>query len=234
MIPDSRQTIHMGINLVMSSFGGVDRRTKVKFQAALLDRGIDFSAVQESDQRALTVVRESPSRLEISVSALAPGVGQLLIVAPNEASHIDMYAEEVESAIGAFTDVWPSINRQLLHCDCTLRDLFESSAEHAFQEIWEHHLGQSSESLRIWGRPVLGGGIRLVMPTLPEEVPQRQIEVKVESFLRDTRKLFVETQVVWPIPTEPDMPIQAKDKLAEVDRYVDQVVVAFLSGETRP
>ena len=61
----------------------------------------------------------------------------------------------------------------------------------------------NGDEMKVFGRPVLGGGIKLVFPSVsgPEEPV---IEVKVETFLADPRKLFVEVAGVWDSPTPLD------------------------------
>jgi hypothetical protein len=48
---------------------------------------------------------------------------------------------------------------------------------------------------------VLGGGLRLVMPPVKEGAEPVQIEIKIESFFRESQKLFIETFFVWPQPS---------------------------------
>ena len=50
-------------------------------------------------------------------------------------------------------------------------------------------------------RPVAGGGLRLLMPPHADNGGEPvSIEVRIESFLRETNKLFVETVFTWPQP----------------------------------
>ena len=145
---------------------------------------------------------------------------------------LDLLTREAEAAVRAFEATWGKERRQIISSDAAFRDLYETSAEHAFQELWEQRLGQSAQSLAILGRPVLGGGLRFVMPPLPDEVEPLQIEVKIESFLRDTKKLFVETQFAWPAPTSPGAPFDPAGKLKQLDDYIEHVVTSFLVGGT--
>jgi len=227
MILDSRQTVHKAISFMFSSFAGFDKRASIKFQGALLERGVDFSATQEGEN-SLIIVREKPVRLEVHLSIPGPAFGNLLIVGPHGAHNGEMFEREAEAVVQAFNDVWYDSNRQILGCEASVRDLFESSYEHAFQELWEHRLNQRDDSLGVLGRAVLGGGIRLVMPPLPNEERPCQIEVKIESFLRDTKKIFVETQFSWPAVISG--PMDPPERLKIVDDYIENRVIPFIMG----
>lgn len=192
--------------------------------------GIDFSKV-ELKEGAIAVLRDAPTPLQVRVATLPPtSVGQLLILGPQSGWYLDPFAKEAEAVVGAFNSTWPQKNRQMISCDVTFRDLFEASGEHAFQELWEMRLHQSAESLSVLGRPVLGGGLRFVMPPRPEETEPLQIEVKIESFLKDTRKMYVETQFTWPAPRPPGVALDPTNRLKQVDEYVEDEVTSFIVG----
>lgn len=233
MNPESRVTIHMGINFVVSPMPTIDQQSSLSFQQSLVNYGIDFSKV-ELKEREILAVREAPTALEVRVAALGPpSVGQLVILAPDPRRPLDLFGKEAESVVKAFDSNWPQKRRQIISCDATLRDLYESSGEHAFQELWETRLRQSRDSLAVLGRPVLGGGLRFVMPPLPNDPEPLQIEVKIESFLRDTKKIYVETQFVWPSPMPPGRPLDAMSRLKQVDKYIEHEVVSFITGGSR-
>jgi hypothetical protein len=194
--------------------------------------GIDFAKVA-FEEREIAVIREIPTRLEIKVATIGPpAVGQLLIVAPHPGS-LDLFAKEVEAIVRAFDSTWPAKKRQIISCDATFRDLFEASAGHAFQELWETRLHQSLDSLAVLGRPVLGGGLRFVLPPLPDEPEPVQIEVKIESLLRDTKKIYVETQFKWPQPMPPEAPLDPSSRLKQIDKYIEGEVLSFIMGGPR-
>ncbi len=229
MILDTRQTIYKGVAFVFTSFVGIEKRANLKFQNALLERGLDFTATQDSENR-LIVIRDKPTVLEIRIELPGPGLGQLAIIGAHGTHHGDLFEREAEAVVQAFNDTWYEASRQILNAEVTLRDLFESSYEHAFQELWMHRLHQPEEALSALGRPVLGGGIRFVMPPLDNEQPPCNIDVKIESYLRDTKKIFVEAQFGWPAPTESGTPMDAPEKLTIADKYVDENVIPFILG----
>jgi len=229
MNPESRITIHMGINFVLSPMFVVDRDRNISFQQALASQGIDFQKI-DSKNGGLVIIRERPSRLEIRVATLGLPGGQLLVVAPHPERHLTLFEQEAEAAVAAFESTWPQKQRQVVRCDATLRDLYQTTSDHAFRELWEGRLRQSPESLAPLGRPVLGGGLRLVMPPRLHDPEQVQIEVKVESYLTDTKRLFVETQFTWLAPKAPGEALDPTSRLEQVDSYVKNEVISFIMG----
>ena len=230
MDTESRQTIHVGINFVFSPIPTIDPQSNLRFQQSLLSCGIEFSH-NEIKEQEIIIVRERSPRLEIKVAAISGSpVGQIIIVSPDPRCELNLFGKDVEAILQAFDSTWPGPNRQIISSDVTLRDLYETAGEHAFKELWEKRLGQPTDSLARLGRPVLGGGLRFVMPAQSSDPDPVQVEVKIESFLRNTNKIFVETQFVWPSPKAPGTPFEPKRRLEEVDRYVEDKVEAFIVG----
>lgn len=229
VIPESRTTIHMGINFVISPVPTIDMPRHLIFQQSLVSQGIDFEKTDFKEQEIL-VIREAPTPLHVRIAVLGPPTGQLVILAPHPRRDLGLFAREAEAVVRAFDATWPEENRQLIGCDATLRDLFEASGEHAFRELWETRLGQSRDALAVLGRPVLGGGLRFVMPARREDPQQPQVEVKIESFLRDTKKIFVETQFAWPPPRPPGEVFDPRNRLQQVDAYIENEVISFVTG----
>ncbi len=232
MNPESRVTIHMGINFVVSPLPTIDMERNLNFQQSLVGQGIDFAKV-DFKEGELSVTREVPTLLQVRVAALGPPTGQLLILAPQPRRPLTLFAKEAEAVVRAFDSTWPEKRRQIVSCDATLRDLYEASGEHAFQELWETRLRQSPDSLAVLGRPVLGGGLRFVMPPRADEPEPVQIEVKIESFLRDTKKIYVETQFTWPTPRPPGVTFDPQNRLKQVDAYIENEVILFITGGPR-
>ncbi len=230
MNPNSRQIIHMGINFTLSPMPIINVHSNLEFQKSLATWGIDFSKV-EFKEREVLVVREVPTRLEVKVAAIQPpAIGQLLILAPHSGSDLTLFGREAEAIVKAYASTWPTEKRQIISCDATLRDLYAASGDHAFRELWEIRFGQSLDALSVFGRPVLGGGLRLVMSPQPDDLQPVQIEVKIESFLRDATKLFVETQFKWPRPMPPGASLDPMSRLNRVDEFVEEKVVPFMMG----
>lgn len=227
MIIESRQVIHAGVNFVLSPLPVLDSERRMAFQKALEDLGIVPHATQFPGQD-LTIVSKAPTNLQLKVALIenAP-LGQFLVIATQPGT-LDLAKEQAELATKAFQVAWPEPQRQFLRCDVTLRVLYETSKEHAFLELWEVKLGQSERELQKLGRPVLGGGLRFVMPGQTPDQEMR--EVKIESFLSDTRKIFIETQFVWGNQGAVGNEFATARRFDDVDRYVKDTLVPFMTG----
>lgn len=231
MKTQSRVIIHTGINFMSIPVPLVGSQTLLAFQQAVMAQGLEYNRV-EAPKNTIQLLRDTPYPLQITVSAHEAQVGQLLIVTQQPKGSLELFIKEAEAAVQAYETVWPAPNRQIVHADSTIRQLYETTSQHAFQELWENRLGQSSEALSAFGRPIRGGGLRFVMDPVPEDLPA-QIEVKIESFLRDTRKIFVETQFTWPVPSEPQSPFKIRDRIEKMNLYIESHVQAFISGEEK-
>lgn len=230
MHTEHRQTIHMGINYIVSPVPTIDKQSYLKFQQSIFAQGLEFAHTFIGEHE-MHISRESPSRLDIRVVAGSDApFGQILIVAPSQINgELDLFMREAEAIVEAFMMTWPSPNRQIIRSDAALRDLFATSEEHAFQELWERRLGQTADKLAVLGKPVLGGGLRFVMPEQPEDAVV--VEVKIESYLRDSTKIFIDTQMVWPHPSAPGQSFELRDKLAQINDFVEDRVIPFMTGD---
>jgi hypothetical protein len=231
MKAQSRLVIHAGINFLTLPMPMISSQTLLAFQQAVLASGLEFTRV-EVPKNTISLLREAPYPLQIVVSALDPQMGQFVVVSPQPKGGIELFIREAEAATQAFETVWPAGNRQIIRADATIRELYETSSPHAFQELWENRLGQPPQSLTAFGRPIRGGGLRFVMDPIEEPLPC-QIEVKIESFLLDTTKIFVETQFTWPIPTTPPSPFNVRDRINSLNDYSAAHVQPFILGEKK-
>jgi hypothetical protein len=230
MLRNSRQTIHMGINFVVARTPTISAQTNLKFQQSLIERGIEFVNVTSLPQE-IVVERRAPTPLQIKVKATQPpAIGQLLVLAPQSESGLRLFVKEAEAVIEAFHATWPT-KRQIISTDVTLRDLYESSAEHAFQELWESLLGQPEDSLSILGWSIGGGGLRFVVPPKLDDPEPVEIQLRIESFLRDTKKIWVETVFKWMQPMPPGTPMDPNSRLSQVDKYIEGSVIPFIMRE---
>jgi len=235
MKPESRHRIHMGINFVTSPPPIINSQNYVKFQESLLACSVEFTSSTRREyqqEHRIEAARDAPTQLQIAVVAsTSQPIGQLLLVAPHPGRTVEYFIQEAEQVVEAFEATWPAPHRQVIKRDVTLRDLYETTSDHAFQELWEARLGQLPNSLAVLGRPVLGGGLRFVMPAQPDG--PAQIEVKIESYLSDTSKIFVETQFTWLQPTPPGVSFDPRERLLEVDDYARNQVLSFIVGDTK-
>ena len=231
MKTQSRVIIHVGINFISAPAPLISQQTLLLFQQAVMAHGLEYNRV-ETAKNAISLFRESPSPLQVLVASNEAQMGQLLITAPQPKGSLNLFINEAEAAIQAYETVWQAANRQLVHVDSTIRQLYETTSQHAFQELWESRLGQSSQALSVFGRPIRGGGLRFVMDPVDEELPA-QIEVKVESFLADTTKIFVEMQFTWPVPAVAQSSFNVKERIDAMNSYIEAHVQPFISGEKK-
>lgn len=80
------------------------------------------------------------------------------------------------------------------------------------------------------GRPILGGGLRLVMPPVPGDPSGPVVELKIESLLADTSKIYVEVQFFWKVPAPAGTSLDPTGRLGQVDLFICNQVVDFMSG----
>ncbi len=231
MRPESARFIHLGINIITIPGALMSAQTALRFQQAAIAEGLEYQDVQTAPDR-VTLARTSGSHLEISAITPNPQFLQLLVVAPEPKYALTSFAADVVAATAAFSRVWSVESRQIISVDAAIRELYEISATHAFQELWESRLGQTNEGLATFGRPVLGGGLRLVLAPLPNEANPVQIEVKIESFLQDASKMFVETQFRWTNPLEAGAPYDPKQYLDEMYAFITTKIREFMTGVT--
>jgi hypothetical protein len=95
--------------------------------------------------------------------------------------------------------------------------------------LWEERLEQSAKALAIFDRPVRGGGLRFVLDPKPEDLHSSQLEVKIESYLKDSTKIYVEVQSRWQ-SSKPQSEFDVKNRLDEVQNFLGDKVHNFLSG----
>ena len=229
MKPDSRSVVHIGINFLTAPPPVVGLQQSLAFQQAILASGLEFVRV-ENPPNGIQIVREAPYPLHITAGLVEQGAGQLLCISPQPRGSLELFIQEVEAALSAFETTWPAPNRQLLRCDATLRELHDASTPHAFQEIWEGRLGQPLQALAPFARPVRGGGLRLVLEPLPGEADPLQIELRIESYLRDPSKLYLEIQMNWLRPQPPAAPFDPRRRLTQLNGFVEESLYGFLNA----
>lgn len=230
---ESRKFIHMGINYIFPTVPVIDKRHLIDFQSSLVDRGIEYTSATEKEHQ-IEVVRQPQAPLQVTVAALQPQpLGQLLVLAsPARERRLQDFIADAESVVDAFEATWPATRRELIKCDAALRVLYQTDAGHAFQELWEQWLGQPPLSPETFGRPVLGGGLRFVVPEAEDELDLPQIEIKIESYLRNARLIFVETQFVWPQPKLQGTGFDVASRMQLLNNYERQQVQGFVRERT--
>lgn len=224
----------MGINYLVLPALEINNETAHRFYGNLTAGGIDFTNFSPEGNQ-IKVQRKPPFPLEILVAGqISPAqpFGQLLILAPDPNRPLHVFSTDAEAVIAAVDQTWPSQNRQIVSCDVALRYLYPSTSEHAFREIWETRLCQPQDLINKLGRNVLGGGLRFVMPPQQSDPEPIKVEVKIESFLKDTKMIFIEALLAWPEPKPPRTPFDPTGRLNQADEYVTTHIHSFMESGT--
>lgn len=229
MKPDSRQIVYLGIHWIFAPPPVINSQIFLKFQQTLISRSVEITNTSYKDN-IITIIREQPVHLRILViQPPKQPTGEFLIFAEGPSLHFESFVQDTEYIVTAFDECWQLGRRQIIAGDVTIRELHETEAQHAFQEIWETRLKQPSDSLSTLGGPVLGGGLRFVIPPMGNLPAQK--EIKIESFLRNAHKIFIETQFLWQQSTTQGTPFTPREKLTEVDNYAKNEVYRFIKGD---
>lgn len=103
--------------------------------------------------------------------------------------------------------------------------------DHAFRFLWEKRLRGSEKELDAFHRPVLGGGVRLVIPPTNPTADEPGAEIRIESFFPDPSKLFVEVLMRWSVMKVGDS-LDPEPILRQADQFLAGEVVDFIRGGT--
>jgi hypothetical protein len=224
--------IFAGVNFVIAPLVNINQRSNLAFQNALMENGVEFSNGQflEHPQPSIVIGRNPPNQFQTKVGIVGqPNIGQLIVISDSPGLSLDSFVAEAEAIATSFDKVWSPQNRQVISRDVTIRSLHQSSQDDAFKEIWESTLKQKPEVLKAFGHKVHGGGLRFVVAPLETDPEPHEIQVKIESFLTDPAKVFIETLFIWSQPMPANAMLNAKTLLREVDRYVDEKVRTFIT-----
>lgn len=236
MIPinrESKTSVHFGVNFLLAGSLGHEKGMLLAFQKALLDGGLDFAqtAVRPS---GFSLVRSEPSSLQVILDIPGPQIHTLQITAPNPQYDLDMFEREASAVTAAYQKTWRHPQYQILNTGGCIRHLY-SARVHAFQYLWEQRLGQSGQDFALLGnRPVVGGGLRLLIPPHQKEGSEPvSIEIRVESFLRESQKLFVETIFTWPQPriVNESGEFDCQSRLHEIEAFAAGQVWDFIAKQ---
>jgi len=226
---DTRQSIYFGVSYVVASEWSADAMKRLDFQRALAERQLDLPQTSVG-ARDFTLIRTEQSALQVKVASLGPSVSSISINADRPVHTLDLFGREAEAICDAYCQIWLKQQRQILQSNARIRHLY-SCQGHAFKYLWEERLGQKPDDFRYLGkRPVLGGGLRLFMPPLKQDEEPVQIEIKIESFLREPKKMFIETIFVWPkpLPQAEDANFAPELRLKSVEKYATREVCDFI------
>jgi hypothetical protein len=197
---------------------------------AIPERGITFQQTQQQPN-ALALVRGNPP-LTVNLSLPgapqgATGIAQLAIISSPPQVSADEFSDSAEDVLSAYQEVWAS-PAQLIMRDCVVRYLYEMPSGHAFQYLWEERLHQSADTLAAFERPILGGGLRFVMP--PRDLQEEPaLDVKIESYFQNPKQLFVEVSARWG-PGQ-GAGLDPTGMLSATNDFVNGPVMNFLQSE---
>lgn len=227
----SKTTIFFSVQYLLAAQWMPERARTVEFEKALLENGLDFAQTQ-SLPNAFMLVRTQSSPLQVKLESPGPQVVSLLVSASNPTYDREMFSRDAEAVTQAFLRTWPSDHYQTLNVVSKIHHLY-SAQSHAFQYLWEQRLGQSPEDFRVLGgRPVAGGGLRLVMPPHAAEGGEPiSIELRLESFLREPQKIFIETTFTWPRPQVivPQQGFNPQRYIEQTEQFAAEEVWNFLT-----
>jgi len=228
---ESRRSIYFGVGYVVASRWEPDPIKRLDFQKALAEKQLDFPQTRVG-AHDFTLIRTEQSPLQVKAASLGPRVSSISVSSERPVDTLELFGREAEAVCNAFRQIWFEQQCQILQCNATIRHLY-SCGEHAFKYLWEDRLGQSPEDFSCLGaRPVLGGGLRLVMPPVKDEPEPVQIEVKIESFFRESKSMFIDTAFIWPKPML--LPAEAKfepqKRLIATEEYATSKVLDFVTS----
>ena len=201
ILRQSKTSSHYSIGFVLAGAWAPDKTMFIDFQKSLLAGGLEFtqSLARPNGYQLRREAASSP--LAVTLDSPAPQLHSLQIMANNPSCDLEMFCRDVEAVTTAYQRTWAAEQYQVLNTNAKIHHLY-SSQTHAFKYLWEQRLGQSPEDFKLLGgRPVVGGGLRLLMP--PQNIPGQDpvsVELRIESFLREPGKLLVETVFAWPRP----------------------------------
>jgi hypothetical protein len=227
VLRETKVPVHFSVSFVFAPGPVLNQPQLLAFQgkAGSPPAGIYFDQVQHQTNQAMLVRAKPP--LQVGLASMPQGIGQLTVAAERPDDQLEDFVVTADAVIAAYRDVWGS-QIQVIRRDCSIRSLFAVPDDHVFRYLWEKRLGQAEESIKTFGRPILGGGLRFVMPGQPNVVDDPLLEVKVESFFENPKQLFVDTHATWATPLSPGAQLLPRDLLRYVSEYADGPVLDFI------
>ncbi|EKO79718.1 MULTISPECIES: hypothetical protein [unclassified Leptospira] len=225
----NRNIIHVGLSDLFLPILVRSKSEVLQLQTILEELGIEITGTNYGPNQNVLTRQLAQSVLTVQLANAGPNITQLLIISENPDGSLESIEEDFERVLEAFDKVWPLQGKNAVKSDLTVRLLTDSSTEHAFGEIWEKRLRQNRDSLQQLGRPILGGGLRFVLPPLnPQDPEDHGIEIKIESFFPDPRKIFMETIFLWSTPRTISEKWSTSDRIQKVIQYSEQHLIPFL------
>lgn len=228
---DSRTSIFYQVGFVLARPWQADKTLGVDFQKTMLEQGLDFDQTNFAANRFL-LRRTRGGDLQVQIDAPAPQITALYVTMPKPTGDLEVFTQEAQIAANAYQKTWPAPRCQIVRSLAKIHHLY-STSDHAFKILWEQRLKQNPLDLaRLGGRPVAGGGLRLVLPpqNKPDEEPN-SVELRIESSFQEPKKIFIETAFLWPQPSvlEADEQFSITGRMRQVERFAANEVVDFLT-----
>lgn len=226
---DSAKLLHIGVSYVVAPVSEINEEKAHEFAGHLIKAKLGLND-RKFESGTIIALRRTPTPLEVKIAFVGPQLAQILVVAPHPRRAFEIFVEETQEVVAAFAETWMQGNFQIIHSDATIRQLYDSTRDHGFSELWEDKLGQHKESLAIFDRPVQGGGLRFVMPERPGEKDRKRVELKIESFIRDPKQIFVEVQFGWvdPVIATSVADFRIADRLKNLEGFIENKVHKFM------
>ena len=224
----SRQSISFSVSYIIAVQWSSEAMKKLDFQRELTRRQLEFPQTH-TGANDFTLARAVPSALVVKSASLGPNVSSISVTSERPVHSLELFAKEAETVYDAYRQTLLQQQCQILKCTAVVRHLY-SCSDHAFKYLWEDRLSQDPKDFqRLGARPVLGGGLRLVMPPMKDDAEPVQIEIKVESYFREANKMFIETLFVWPKPRllTLDEKFDPQFRLGNVEEYAVTRVCDF-------
>jgi hypothetical protein len=138
-------------------------------------------------------------------SAIKEPIFALAIIVGENGNHLELKDTFTECI--KIIDRVSKIPKVVIQKEATLRTLcgIVTQDKTSFQYLWEEVLNQKPEKLKALGTPISGGGLRFLVAPRPIEVESHEIvaaDIKIESYFKDPRFIFVEAKYKWVVPVQ--------------------------------
>jgi len=230
MLKESQRVIHIGLNYMITPKNPLTVDEKLRFQKELSLIGLEAeNTVKKEGGVGIKAVYEG-STVIVETFMNAPTTGQLLILMPDNVN-TSLFPQIADAVGSIYLKVFTNPKPQAFHMrDGCVRKLYECRLEysHAFKYIWEKMLGKAESDLTPLGGPIAGGGLRFVIPALPDKPVET--EVRIESLLKDPKQLWVEAKMRWPKPDKVADGFRAAELFKQMNSFIDENVTGFMLG----
>lgn len=224
MLFEDKTLLYMGFNYTFSPPPHISKQTLWALRSALTEGNVDYGQAHYRPHQLIFVRQKYP--LEIKIITSNHPEGQLLIVYPAPKMALSLLGAEAEAICDSFQQTWPHL-KKINACRCKVHYLLKSDQSEAFAELWEGHLNQSPDKLAPLGLLVKGGGLRFMLETPPKALVQKQVELKIESYLHDPSQIFLALEFKWAQADELAPVFSPADRLQEIDTFVNQNIKQF-------